>query len=276
MKKRRLGYALLTLLGIALVAVFISPIYILFANSFKSLKGIYLSVLNFPIGEEFILRNYAGAFEKLDFMKAFGNSFAITVSATLLILLTCSMAAWVLVRYKTKFSSVVFMIYAGATLIPFQCVMLPLIRFMDSLHLMNRPGLVFMYMGFGASLSIVLFHGFIKNVPLELEEAALIDGCNMYQTFFLIVLPLLKTIIITVAILNVMWIWNDFLLPQLVINRPDWQTLPLRTFLFFGEFAKKWDLATAGLMMCMTPIIIFYCTCQKYIVKGITAGAVKG
>ena len=162
------------------------------------------------------------------------------------------------------------------TLIPFQCVMLPLIRFMDGLNLMNRPGLVFMYLGFGSSLSIILLHGFIKNVPVELEEAARIDGCNMVQTFFLIVFPLLKTILITVAILNAMGLWNDFLLPQLVINKPGWQTLPLKTFLFFGQFSKRWDLATAGLLMCMAPIVLFYLFCQKYIIKGVTEGAVKG
>ena len=132
------------------------------------------------------------------------------------------------------------------------------------------------YLGFGASLSIILFHGFIKNVPVELEEAARLDGCNMVQTFFLVVLPMLKTIMVTVAILNVMWIWNDFLLPQLMINKPGWQTLPLKTFLFFGQFSKKWDLATAGLIMCMLPIILFYIVCQKHIVKGVTEGAVKG
>ena len=140
---------------------------------------------------------------------------------------------------------------------------------------MNRPGLVFMYVGFGCSMSIVLLHGFIKNVPVELEEAATIDGCNIFQTFFYIVVPLLKTILVTVAVINVMWIWNDFLLPSLVINKDGMQTLPLRTYLFFGHFTKKWDLATAALILCMIPIIIFYLCCQKHIVKGITDGAVK-
>ena len=169
-----------------------------------------------------------------------------------------------------------FMVYAAATLIPFQCVMLPLVRLMDTMHMMNRWGLVLMYLGFGSSLSVILFHGFIKSVPMELEEAARIDGCNMFQTFFLIVLPLLKPIMVTVAILNSMWIWNDFLLPQLMINKPGWQTLPLKTFLFFGQFSKKWDLATAGLVMCMLPIIIFYLVSQKHIVKGVAEGAIKG
>lgn len=274
--KKRVYTLLLTILGFILTVLYISPICILFINSFKSLKNIYLNVLALPNAKTFITVNYAQAFEKLDFMRSFFNSLGITVAATIAIIVLCSMAAWTLARYKTKTSSIIFMVYASATLIPFQCVMLPLVRFMDTLHMMNRPGLVFMYIGFGSSLSIILFHGFIKNIPLELEEAAKIDGCNMVQTFFFVVFPLLKTISLTVTILNIMWIWNDFLLPQLMINKPGWQTLPLKTFLFFGQFSKRWDLATAGLLMCMLPIVLFYLVCQKHIVKGVTEGAVKG
>ena len=276
MKKKRVISGALTVLGIFLAVLFLAPILILLSNSFKSLKDIYLGVLELPNAATFTLANYPEAFEKLEFIRSFLNSFVITVSSTALLLVLCSMSAWVLVRYKTRLSSVIFMVYAAATLIPFQCVMLPLVRLMDTMHMMNRWGLVLMYIGFGSSLSIILFHGFIKNVPIELEEAARIDGCNMPQTFFMVVLPLLKTIMVTVAILNAMWIWNDFLLPQLMINKPGWQTLPLKTFLFFGQFSKKWNLATAGLIMCMLPIIIFYILCQKHIVKGAVEGAVKG
>jgi len=140
---------------------------------------------------------------------------------------------------------------------------------------MNPAGLIFMYMGFGTSMAIVMFHGFIKNIPEELEEADTIDGCNSIQLFFIVVVPLMRTILITEAVLNVMWIWNDYLLPSLIINKAGWQTLPLKTYLFFGQFAKRWDLASSGLIMCMIPIIIFYLFCQKYIVKGITDGAIK-
>lgn len=153
--------------------------------------------------------------------------------------------------------------------------MLPLMSMGSALHMINRVGLVIMYVGFGTSMSIIMFHGFIKNVPEELEEAATIDGCNSVQLFFIIVVPMLKTIMITVAILNVMWIWNDYLLPSLVINKPGWQTLPLKTYLFFGQFSKRWDLASAGLMLCIIPIVVFYLFCQKYIVKGVTDGAIK-
>ena len=260
-------------IGFLLALIFILPILILVNSSFKSLQEIYLDILALP--KRFSFQNYVKAFEQMDFLKSLINSLVITCVSTVLIILISSMAAWVLVRYKTKTSKVLFLVFAVAQLIPFQCVMLPLVNVMSKLHLMNRPGLVFMYMGFGCAMSIILFHGFIKNIPVELEEAATIDGCNMFQTFFLIVAPLLKGIIATVAVINAMWIWNDFLLPSLVINKNGMQTLPLRTYLFFGQFTKKWDLATAALVLCMVPIVVFYLSCQKHIVKGITAGVGK-
>lgn len=259
--------------GFALALLFVSPVFILVNSSFKSLQDIYINVLALP--KQLSFQNYTKAFKEMDYVKAFMNSFAITCISTALIIFISSMAAWVLVRYKTRTSKILFLMFAAVQLIPFQCVMLPLVDIMSKLHLMNRPGLVFMYMGFGCAMSIILFHGFIKNIPIELEEAAIIDGCNMVQTFINIVLPLLKGIIATVAVINVMWIWNDFLLPSLVINKNGMQTLPLRTYLFFGQFTKKWDLATASLMLCMIPIVLFYLSCQKYIVKGITAGVGK-
>ncbi len=272
-KKKTANKVILMVIGFILALIFISPILILVNSSFKSLQEIYLDILALP--KRFSFQNYVKAFEQMDFLKSLINSLVITCISTVLIILISSMAAWVLVRYKTKTSKILFFVFAVAQLIPFQCVMLPLVNVMSKLHLMNRPGLVFMYMGFGCAMSIILFHGFIKNIPVELEEAATIDGCNMLQTFFLIVAPLLKGIIATVAVINAMWIWNDFLLPSLVINKNGMQTLPLRTYLFFGQFTKKWDLATAALVLCMVPIVIFYLSCQKHIVKGITAGVGK-
>lgn len=269
---KKIGFSVL---GIALGAIFLFPIYILILNSFKNTKGIFTDVIGLPNADTFTSSNYANAFSELEYVRSFANSLLITVISTVLILLISAMAAWVLVRYKTKASKIIFALFAAAMLIPFQCVMLPLVGFASKIHIMNPAGLVFMYMGFGTSMAIVMFHGFIKNIPEELEEAATIDGCNALQLFFLIVIPLMRTILITVAVLNVMWIWNDFLLPSLIINKPGWQTLPLKTYLFFGQFAKRWDLASAGLIMCIIPIIIFYLCCQKYIVKGITDGAIK-
>lgn len=263
----------LFVLGCALSLLYLSPLFILVINSFKSLKEIYLDVLALPSGFSFV--NYATALEKLNYRVSIMNSLMITVAAVIFLILISSMAAWVLVRFKTKTSTVLFLFFASAMLIPFQCVMLPLVRIMDQLHLMTRPGLVFMYIGFGGSMSMILFHGFIKNIPEELEEAAAIDGASALRTYLTIVLPLLKSIAVTVAILNAMWIWNDFLLPSLMINKEGWQTLPLKTYLFFGQFSKRWDLATAGLIMVILPIIAFYLLCQKHIVKGITDGAIK-
>lgn len=263
------SYIVLILLGI----LFIAPILILLNSSFKTLPEIYIDVLALP--KQFSFNNYAKAIQQLDFFTSFTNSFVITLSSVILILITSSMAAWVLVRYKNRWSNFFFVLFSAALLIPFQCVMLPLIDMMSNIGLMNRPGLVFMYVGFGSSMSIILFHGFIKNVPLELEEAATIDGCGMFRCFFSIVLPLLKGIFVTVATINIMWIWNDFLLPQLTINKAGWQTIPLKTYMFFGQFTKKWDLATAGLILGMIPIMIFYLLAQKYIVQGVTDGAIK-
>ncbi len=261
--------------AVILGLIYLSPVYILLVNSLKTQKGIYLNAISFPSKLFFTTSNYPDAMERLGFLGAFTNSVVITVISTALIVILSSMTAWVLTRAKTKLANTIYYIFAIAMLIPFQCVMLPLVRIMNFMGLQNPPGIIFMYVGFGSSMSIILFAGFIKNIPLELEEAAYIDGCTMPYTFFIIVFPLLKTITVTVAVLNTMWIWNDFLLPQLMINKPAWQTLPLRTFLFFGQFSKRWDLATAALVLGMIPIIIFYMLAQKSIIKGVTDGAIK-
>lgn len=273
MRMRKSTHFLLLTLGLTLSALYLSPMFILVINSFKKLKEIYMNVLAFP--SKLHIENYTTAIDKLDYIESFANSFMITVSSVILLIILSSMAAWILVRYKSKTSTFLFMFFASSMLIPFQCVMLPLVRFMDRLGLMNRAGLVFMYIGFGASMSMILFHGFIKNIPEELDEASAIDGANPLQIFFFVILPLLKPIAVTVSILNTMWIWNDFLLPSLMINKAGWQTLPLKTYLFFGQFSKRWDLATAGLIMVILPVIIFYLICQKHIVRGITDGAIK-
>lgn len=275
MRKKSLKSILLSIVSVILAITFLSPLYIVLTNSFKTQKGIFLDALSLPFGEIFNPSNYVIAFEKLNFLNSFKNSLLITVISVVIIILFTSSAAWMLVRTKSKTSTFIFFMFAGAMLIPFQSVMLPLVRLMGILGFLNPRGLIFMYLGFGSSLSIILYHGFIKNIPKELEEAATIDGCNKFQVFWYIVFPLLKPITMTVAILNAMWIWNDFLLPQLVINRPEWHTIPLRMFFFFGQFAKQWNLGLAGLTISMIPIIIFYIFAQKYIVKGLMEGSIK-
>jgi len=265
----------LYILSCFLMALFLSPLYIALTNSFKTPKGIFMNVMSLPSGKFFSLKNYKEAFIQLDFIRSFTNSFLITVSSTILIIILASMAAWMLVRTRSKISTAIFTFFAVAMLIPFQSVMLPLINIMGKIGFLNPCGLVFMYVGFGASLSIILFHGFIKSIPRELEEAAIIDGCNTFQVFWYVVFPMLKPTAVTVAILNIMWIWNDFLLPQLVINKPEWHTIPLKMFFFFGQYSKKWHLALAGLVIAMIPIVAFYIFAQKYIIKGITDGSIK-
>ena len=273
-RKKIISKTVISLWCIILAAFFIFPILLLFINSFKSLKEIYISVLQLP--KTLNLDNYISAFKELDYLNAIKNSLIITCTVTVANVICCSMAAWVLVRYKTKTSKLIFTIFSVAVLVPFQCVMLPLLAEMGKLNMINMPGLMLVNLGFGSSMSIILFHGFMKNVPVELEEAASIDGASQPRIFFTIVLPLIKGIAVTVAILNVMSLWNDYLLPSLTINRSGTQTLPLRTYLFFGAYTKKWNLGSAALVMAIIPVIIFYVLCQKHIIKGVTEGAVKG
>ena len=273
-RKKIISKTMIILCCIMLAAFFIFPILLLFINSFKSLKEIYMSVLQLP--ETLNLDNYISAFKELDYLNAIKNSLIVTCTVTAANVICCSMAAWVLVRYKTKTSKLIFTIFSVAVLVPFQCVMLPLLAEMGKLNMINMPGLMLVNLGFGSSMSIILFHGFMKNVPVELEEAAAIDGASQPRIFFTIVLPLIKGIAVTVAILNVMSLWNDYLLPSLTINRSGTQTLPLRTYLFFGAYTKKWNIGSAALVMAIIPVIIFYVLCQKHIIKGVTEGAVKG
>lgn len=260
-------------IGVLLSLLFLAPFYIIFINSFKTKKELFKSTLAFP--KVWMLDNYKEAFEKLDFLTAVGNSLLITVGSIIIIAIFASMAAWALERRKSQISNIIFFLFIASMLIPFQAVMLPLVRIMGKLNMLNRGGIIFMYLGFGVALSIFLYHGFIKSIPRELDEAAMIDGCTKFQTFRLIIFPLLKPINITVAILNTVWIWNDYLLPSLAINSPKTSTIPLKTFFFFGEYTKQWHLALAGLVLAIIPVILFYFFAQKHIIKSITAGSIK-
>ncbi|SHK68015.1 raffinose/stachyose/melibiose transport system permease protein [Clostridium cavendishii DSM 21758] len=276
-KKRRsklkFNNIVLGIFGILLALLFLSPFYIIFINSFKSKRELFESTLYFPA--IWTTDNYKSAFERLQFFKTLGISIFVTATSVVVIIIFTSMAAWVLERNNGKTSTITFYMFIAAMLIPFQAVMLPLVRIMGKLNLLNIGGLIFMYLGFGSSLSIFLYHGFLKSIPRELEDAAMIDGCSKFKTFWYIIFPLLKPTTITVAILNVVWIWNDFLLPSLVINKPATQTIPLKTFFFFGEYTKQWNFALAGLVLTIIPVIVFYFLAQKHIIKSITAGSIK-
>lgn len=261
------------IVGVILGLLFLSPFYVILINSFKTKKELFEDTLSFP--KVWSFANYKEAFKQLDFFRALGNSLFITVTSIIVIIVFSSMAAWMLERTKTKTSTFIFYLFVSSMLVPFQSVMLPLVRLMGKLRLLNMGGIIFMYLGFGAAMSIFLYHGFVKGIPKELDEAAMIDGCTKFQTFWHIIFPLLKPITITVSILNTVWIWNDFLLPSLVINKPSTQTIPLKTFFFFGQYTKQWHLALAGLVLTIIPVIIFYFSAQKHIIKSIAAGSIK-
>jgi raffinose/stachyose/melibiose transport system permease protein len=263
----------LELIGLLVALVYLFPFYIIIVNSFKSKKELFESTLGLPSSLNAV--NYLEAFRQLDFLRAFSNSLLISVVSILLLVIFASMAGWKLVRTKNRTSSFLFFMFVGAMVIPFQSVMLPLIALLGRLELLNRIGLVICYLGFQSSLSIFLYHGFVKNVPVELEESATIDGAGELTIFWRVVFPVLQPITVTVVILNAIWIWNDYLLPSLVINKEGMRTIPLQIFLFFGEYTKQWHLAMAGLMLAILPVIIFYFSVQKYIIRGATQGAIK-
>jgi raffinose/stachyose/melibiose transport system permease protein len=260
--------------------LFLSPVYIMFVNSFKTRGEMYENVLALP--EEFSFQYYIGAIEKMRFMTAFSNSLFITIVSVIFIIILSSMTGWMLARTNNTLSKVIFMTFIATMLIPFQTIMMPLLQFMDQIRnttnipmLNTRGGLIFMHIGFNSSMAVFLYHGFVKSIPISLEEAATIDGCTKFGVFWRVVFPMLKPITVTVIILNVIQIWNDFLLPSLVLTSTNLRTIPLSTFYFFGEFTIQWNLAMAGLTLTIIPVVIFYLFAQRYIIKGIGEGAVK-
>ncbi|MGG5252399.1 carbohydrate ABC transporter permease [Neobacillus sp. SM06] len=268
--KTFIGEIFAVLLGL----VFLVPFYYILSNSLKPFADILSNTSALPKVMQF--QNYVSAFEKLDYLKVFSNSLIITVASNVVLVIFCSMAAYMLVRTKKKISNIIFMTFVAAMIIPFQSIMIPLIKTAGNLGLLNSIwGLVIMYLGFGSGMTIFLYHGFIKGIPLELEEAAIIDGCSRFGVFFRIVFPLLKPITVTIVILNSLWIWNDFLLPSLTLQNPEFRTIPLATFFFFGQYTKQWDLALAALVMGIVPLLIFFFAMQKHIIKGITSGSIK-
>ncbi|MEG0863506.1 MAG: carbohydrate ABC transporter permease [Clostridia bacterium] len=265
-----------------LSCLYLSPLYIIVVNSFKSRAELYENVLALP--QTWTWQYYGEAMNKMDFLNVFKNSAIVTACSVVVIVALCAMAAWMLVRTKTKLSRFLYGFLIVTMLIPFQTVMMPLMQEMNSFtKLLHVPmknslgGLVFMYIGFGAGMGVFLFHGFIRaSVPLSLEEAAIIDGCSVWQVFWRIVFPILKPTTVTVAILDVIWIWNDYLLPSLTLTSNANKTIPVMTSLFFGTYTIEWNMAMAALTLTIIPVILFYLSAQKHIIKGIMAGAVKG
>ncbi|NQX59415.1 carbohydrate ABC transporter permease [Paenibacillus qinlingensis] len=265
----------LEVLGILIALLFLIPFYFVIANSLKTFPELAANTAKLP--SSLYLDNYTKVWSIMKFPKAFFNSLFITVLANVGLVIISSMAAYRMVRKASKFNNLVFLAFVAAMVIPFQSIMIPLVRVASQVGFMDsKLGLVACYYGFGVSLNVFLYHGFIKSIPLEIEESAKVDGSSAYGVFWKIVFPLLKPMSITIIILNSLWIWNDYLLPSLVLGNPELRTIPLATFSFFGQYTKQWDLALAGLTLSVLPIVIFFLFLQKHIVEGITAGSVKG
>ncbi len=273
MKRARLIRRVLFSFGAVLAALYAFPFFLVLLNSFKAKRDIRDNPLALP--EEWLFENYAEAAEKMEYWQSLGNSILITVLSVIAIIVTSSLLAYYLARSKTKFSAVTFLILVASMIVPFQALMIPFVGLFGNLGILNNKlSLVFFYVGFGVAMSTFLYHGFIKNIPLELDEAAAIDGASAMTTFRRIIFPMLSPVTATVAIINALWIWNDYLLPSLVLQQDD-RTLPLRTYVFYGMYTSDYGLAMAGLVISMIPIIGFYFLMQKQIISGVSAGAVK-
>lgn len=275
--KQSVGRTVLYVVLIAIAVGFLAPVFIVLLNSFKGKFFISEEPFMLPNAETFAgLENYLSGLQKTGFFSAFGWSLFITVFSVIAIVLFTSMTAWYIVRVKNKFTKCLYYAFVFSMVVPFQMVMFTMTKTAGDLNLDTPWGIILIYLGFGSGLAVFMFSGFLKSVPLEVEEAAMIDGCSPLQTFFLVVFPILKPTAITVAILDAMWIWNDYLLPYLLIGS-DYKTIPIAVqYLRGGYGSVDMGAMMAMLVLSIIPIVIFYLSCQKYIIKGIVAGAVKG
>ena len=267
-----------TCLLIALTLLFVFPILLVFMNSFKSRLYVSVDPFALPTGEKFVgMENYIRGITSSGFFIAFIRSVWITVVGVVLIIVCTSMTAWFIVRVKSKFTRALYYAFTFSMIVPFQMVMYTMTFVVNRISFDNVFGILFVYLGFGAGLTVFMFTGFIKSIPLEVEEAATIDGCNPLQTYFLVVFPMLKPTAITVAILQAMWLWNDYLLPYLILGS-DHKTVPVAIQLAMQGAYGSTDYGgfMAMLVVAIVPIIAFYISSQKYIIKGVIAGAVKG
>lgn len=258
--------------------VYVMPIMIVIINSFKRKAFINKFPFKIGTGKMFVgWENYVEGIKKIEFFKAFGYSLFITICSVAVIILCTSMCAWYITRVQTKFTKLFYMLCLFSMIVPFQMVMFTLSKLANMLHLSNPVGIILVYLGFGAGLAVFMFTGFVKSIPLEIEEAAMIDGCTPIQTFFQVVFPILKPTAITVAILQAMWIWNDYLLPYLVLDIKRFKTIPIAIQYLKGGYGSiDWGAMMAMLVLAIIPIILFYIACQKHIIEGVVAGAVKG
>ena len=276
-RKAKHGW-ILTLVFTLISIAYMMPIAIVLMNSFK--RKIFISNRPFalPDVKSFVgIENYINGIQKTDFFRAFGYTLFITVGSVFVIVLCTSMCAWYISRVKNKWTTGIYYLFAFSMIVPFQMVMFTLSKIADMLHLGNPVGIIIVYLGFGAGLAVFMFCGFVRSIPLEIEESAMIDGCNPVQTYFKIVFPVMKPTAISVAILETMWVWNDYLLPYLVLKINKYKTIQIAIqYLKGGYGAIDMGAMMAMIVLAIIPIIVFYGLCQKYIIEGVISGAVKG
>ena len=279
MKRDQIINKILAVFFTVLSLAWIYPMVMILMNSFKEETTITTSTaFDFVTSENSAgFANYIAALEKQGFLAAFGYSLVITVTSVVLILVCCSMCAWFIVRVKNRISNILYYLFVFSMVVPFQMLMFTLSNMANTLGFNTPFNICFIYLGFGAGLAVFMFAGFVKTIPLEIEEAATIDGCNPLQTFFHVVLPIMKPTYISVGILETMWVWNDYLLPYLVLDRTKYQTIPILIQYFRGGYGKvEMGPMFACIMMVIIPIVIMYLLCQRYIINGVISGAVKG
>lgn len=263
------------IIALLLALLFLVPFYFTLINSVKGFGDLLVDSAGWPKSWHF--ENYSKAWKIVKFPHVFANSMIITVFSNLGLIVISSMAAYRMVRRPSRFNQILFGLFVASMIIPFQSIMIPLMKVVSTLGIQNsKTGLILCYYGFGSMLSVFLFHGYIKSIPKEIEESAVVDGSSPYGVFWRIVFPLLKPMTVTVLLLNSLWIWNDFLLPLLLLTSPGLRTIPLAASSFFAQYTKQWDLGLASLVLGVTPIVIFFLAMQKHIIEGITAGSVKG
>lgn len=279
MKRDKIINKILAVFFTILSLAWIYPMVMILMNSFKEETTITTSTaFDFVTSENSAgFANYIAALEKQGFLAAFGYSLVITITSVALILVCCSMCAWFIVRVKNRISNMLYYLFVFSMVVPFQMLMFTLSNMANTLGFNTPFNICFIYLGFGAGLAVFMFAGFVKTIPLEIEEAATIDGCNPLQTFFHVVLPIMKPTYISVGILETMWVWNDYLLPYLVLDRTKYQTIPILIQYFRGGYGRvEMGPMFACIMMVIVPIVIMYLLCQRYIINGVISGAVKG
>ena len=277
-KDRRINSVLSVVLTIICI-LWMYPVFMILMNSLKTERAITTThAFELPTAETFIgLKNYIYGITEMDFLSSLWYSFIITISSVALILLCCSMCAWYIIRVQSVLSKGMYYLCVFSMIVPFQMVMFTLAKTADSLKLNSPYNICIIYLGFGAGLAVFMFTGFVKSMPIAIEEAAMIDGCNPLQIFFKVVCPILKPTMISTAILETMWVWNDYLLPTLVLDIKQYRTIPMAIQYFRGSYGKV-EMAPmmACIMITVIPVIVLYLVCQKYIIDGVVAGAVKG